>query len=82
MNVIRKHFAKFNSPSIRETKLGFLEGTEKDRGAFSSATFLPYTEWFLKVIKEWYWYVNEGNGKGEQKEDGLQAFYELKAGIY
>lgn len=82
LNVIRKHFAKFSSPTIRETRQGFFEGAEEDKGAFGSTTFLPHTKWFLKVIKEWYWYIDEGDGKGEQKEDGLKAFYELKAGIY
>ena len=47
--------------------------------AFGETAKFPYTSWFLKVIKEWYWYVDEGDGLGLQKEDCLQSYYEVKA---
>lgn len=79
LNAIRKHFQGYNSKTIKETKKGFFEGSEDDWNAFGSTARLPYTSWFLKVIKEWYWYVDEGDGLGEQKEDCLQSYYEVKA---
>lgn len=80
LNVIRKHFAKFNSPTIRETRQGFFEGAENDWSAFGSMACLPNTKWFLKVIKEWYWYVDEFDGRGEQKEDFLASYYKYNRG--
>ena len=73
LNVIRKHFAKFNSPTIRETRQGFFESAEND-WKFGSTASLTDTKWFLKVIKEWYWYVDEYYGKGKQKEDFLATY--------
>lgn len=78
LDAIRKHFKGYNSKTIKETKKGFFEGTKDDWNAFGSTARLPYTSWFLKVIKEWYWYVDEGDGQGLQKEDCLQSYYEVK----
>lgn len=75
LNVIRKHFAKFNSPTIRETRQGVFEGVDNDWEIFSSTVCLTDSLWFLKVIKEWYWYVDELDGKGIQKENMLSAYY-------
>ena len=77
--VIRKHFRKYNSKTIKETKKGFFEGTEDDWDAFASTSIFPYTKWFLKVIKEWNWYLDEGDGLGEQKGDCLKSYYEVQA---
>ena len=79
LTAIRKHFASYNSNTIKETKKGFFEGVEEDWDAFATASVFPYTKWFLKVIKEWYWYVDEDDGLGEQKEDCLEAYYEVEA---
>lgn len=79
LNAIRKHFNSYNSKTIIETNAGVFEGAEDDWNAFGSTARFPYTTWFLKVIKEWYWYVDEGDGIGEQKEDCLQSYYEVKA---
>ena len=79
LNVIRKHFNSYNSKTIKETKKGIFEGEEMDWEAFASAQNLPYTKWFLKVIKEWYWYLDEGDGRGEQKGDCLETYYEVRA---
>lgn len=78
-DAIRRHFQEYNSKTIKEIKRGVFEGSEDDWNAFGSTARFPYTSWFLKVIKEWYWYVDEGDGLGEQKEDCLQSYYEVKA---
>ena len=79
LNVIRKHFNSYKSNTIVETEKGVFEGQEEDWNAFGETAKFPYTSWFLKVIKEWYWYVDEGDGLGLQKEDCLQSYYEVKA---
>ena len=65
--------------AIKEIAKGIFEGTDDDWNAFGSTARFPYTSWFLKVIKEWYWYVDEGDGQGEKKGDCLEAYYEVKA---
>lgn len=79
LNAVRKHFQKYNSKTIKETKKGFFEGVDEDWDAFLSASRFPYTSWFLKVIKEWYWYIDEEDGLGEQKEDCLESYYRMNA---
>lgn len=72
LNVIRNHFSRLNRHNtIREISEGVFEGNDNDYGAFSSAAKFPYSNWFLKVIKEWYSYMDEEDGRGEQKEDML-----------
>ena len=75
----RKHFNSYKSKTIKEIAKGIFEGTDDDWNAFESTARFPYTSWFLKVIKEWYWYVDEGDGQGEKKGDCLEAYYEVKA---
>ena len=75
---IRKYFAKYNSPTIKEIEPGVFIGSDDDWSIFGATAHLPHTDWFLKVIKEWYWYVDEGDGKGEQKEDFLASFYKYR----
>lgn len=79
LNAIRKHFERFRSHTIKEIRKGVFEGIEDDWEAFATASRFPYTSWFLKVIKKWYWYIDEGDGLGEQKEDCLHAYYQVKA---
>jgi hypothetical protein len=79
LNIIRKHFNSYKSNTIKEVKKGFFEGEDKDWNAFASASRFPYTSWFLKVIKEWYWYIDEEDGLGEQKEDCLKSYYKIRA---
>ncbi len=78
LNIIRKYFKEYNSKTIKETRKGYFEGEEGDWNAFGSTAILPYTNWFLKVIKKWYWYLDEGDGLGEQKEDCLKSYYEVE----
>ena len=82
LNAIRKHFNSYKSKTIKEIAKGIFEGTDDDWNAFGSTARFPYTSWFLKVIKEWYWYVDEGDGQGEKKGDCLEAYYEVKAVNY
>lgn len=80
LNVIRKHFKKYDTDnSIIETHTGFFEGSDEqdDFDAFSTSAIFPYTKWFLKVIKEWYFYSDEGYG--EEKEDCLESHYKVNA---
>lgn len=79
LNAIRKHFDSYKSNTIKEIENGVFIGEEEDWSAFGSTAIFPYTSWFLKVIKEWYWYVDEGDGNGEQKGDCLEAYYKVKA---
>lgn len=79
LKAIRNHFNSYKSKTIKEIGNGVWEGSEEDWNAFGATARFPYTSWFLKVIKEWYWYVDEGDGLGEQKEDCLQSYYEVKA---
>lgn len=79
LNEIRDYFSEYKSDTIKEIDKGVFEGEEKDWSAFSAAASFPYNDWFLKVIKEWYWYVDEYDGKGIQKEDCLQCYYEVQA---
>ena len=68
--VIRKHFDKWNkNGTIKEIQEGVFVGEEDDINAFGSTFSLTDTNWFLKVIKEWYWY-NE-----DEKEDCLKSYY-------
>lgn len=77
LDVIRKYFKSFNSKTIKEVEKGVFEGAEKNWSAFGSTAKLPYTSWFLNVIKEWYWYVDEGDELGIRKEDCLEAYYNV-----
>lgn len=73
---VRNHFSKFKSKTLKETKKGVFEGNDdEDWEAFACASWLPYEGWFLKVIKEWYWYYDEEDGKGIQKGDCLKSYY-------
>ena len=78
LDIVRDYFKKFNSDTIKETKKGFFEGTEKDWGAFGSTANFLNTNWFPKVIKEWYWYHDGKDSSSEVKGDMLQAYYEVK----
>jgi len=78
--LIRDHFEKYQrtSKTLKEVEPGVYEGEEVDWEAFASAFVFPYSEWFLKVIKEWYWYVDEGMGDGEEKGDCLKSYYKVE----
>lgn len=70
--VIRKHFNKWNRRgTIKEIDDGVFIGDEKDINAFGSAFSLTDTNWFLKVIKAWYWYIDG------DKEDCLKSYYRM-----
>lgn len=59
LNEIRKYFKKFNkNGTIKEIQEGIFVGEENDRVAFGTTACLTHTNWFLKVIKEWNWYVD------------------------
>ena len=60
---------------IKSIKMEFIFDKGKLKRA-GTARF-PYTSWVFKVIKEWYWYIDEG--EGEKKGDCLEAYYEVKA---
>lgn len=67
---IRRHFYEWNkNGTIKEIQEGIFIGEETDINAFGSTFSLTDTNWFLKVIKEWYWYI-EGD-----KENCLKSYY-------
>lgn len=75
----QKIFQKYDTDnSIIEKYTGFFEGSDEqdDFNAFGVMSSLPYTSWFLKVIKEWYLYADEGFG--EEKEDCLKSHYRVE----
>ncbi len=79
LDVVRALFKKYDKDnSIIETHPGFFEGTDKqdDFNAFGASARLIDTSWFLKVIREWYWYSDEG--QGEEKEDCLKSYYKVE----
>lgn len=78
LNEIRKHFKEYTSQTIKEIRPGFFIGTDDDWEAFASTAIFPHYDWFINVIEEWFWYLDEGDGFGEQKGDCLEAFYEVK----
>lgn len=78
LDAIRRHFMEYNSKTIKEVTKGVFEGSEDDWNAFGSTARFSYTKRFLKVIKEWYWDLDEGDGMGVQKEDYLKSYYEVK----
>lgn len=79
LNFIRAHFNKYNSKkTIREIEKGFFIGSDDDWTAFATTSKFPYYKDFLEVIQEWYWYIDEGDGLGEQKEDCLKSYYEVQ----
>lgn len=78
LDVIRRHFKKYDTDnSIKEVHTGFFVGSDEqdDFDAFSTTVSLPESNWFLKVISEWYWYIDEGFG--EEKDDCLKTYYEV-----
>ena len=70
-----KNKARHNSKTIKEIQEGVFIGNDTDWETFSTSICLTDSSWFLKVIKEWYWYVDEHDGNGIQKEDMLSAYY-------
>lgn len=79
LDVVRKLFKKYDKDnSIIETHPGFFEGSDEqdDFNAFGATSSLPYSSWFLKVIREWYLYTDEGFG--EVKEDCLESYHKVE----
>lgn len=68
LNTIRGYVSKHK---ITEISKGIFDSQDLDNTDpfIYMIMKLPYTDWFLKVIKEWYWYI-EGD-----KEDCLEAYY-------
>ena len=77
LNRIREYFKSHDTDnSIVETHKGFFEGNDDqdDWNAFSYAATFSFSEWFRNTIKEHYWYVDEEDGNGEQKEDCIESY--------
>ncbi len=68
LNTIRNYFLKHK---ITEISKGIFDSQDIDNTDpfIYMIMNLPYTDWFLKVIKEWYWYIES------DKEDCLKAYY-------
>ena len=78
MGTAEKHYPTMKTEQIIEMKDTIQKISDKDCILFMWVTFPCLIEG-LKVIKEWYWYIDEGDGLGEQKEDCLEAYYKIKA---
>lgn len=79
LNAIRNYFKSYESETVKEISKGVFEGEDDDWEIFAATPMLLNTSWFLKVIKEWYWYIDEEDGLGEQKEDCLASYYKIKS---
>ena len=68
LNIIRKYVSKYK---ITEISKGVFDSKDiENTDSFVHMVMnLPYTDWFLKVIKEWNWYIDG------DKEDCLNAYY-------
>jgi len=77
--LVRDHFEKYQktSKTLKEVKPGVYEGEDEDWGVFAATVKFLQNECFMATIKEWYWYVDEGDGNGEQKENCLEIYYEM-----
>lgn len=70
LNIIREFFSKHNISEIEE---GVFDSPDLDniKPFLNMGMNLPYTNWFLKVIKEWYFYI------GNDVEDALKTYYDV-----
>ena len=65
----------FERNHVSKTGLGCYEGSDFD--PFAHAVMkLPYTDWFLKVVDQWYCWCDFAP---ENREDALASFYRIKA---
>ena len=65
----------FERNHVSKTGLGCYEGSDFDPFAHAVMN-LPYTDWFLKVVEQWYCWWDFAPKK---REDALAGFYEVKA---
>ncbi len=72
LNIIRKFFSQHN---INEISEGVFDSPDLDNinPFLNMGMNLPYTNWFLKVIKEWYFYIEN------DVEDALKTYYDVAA---
>lgn len=68
------HGVKIKSP-------GVYQGVKEDFGTFVSAQMqLPDTNWFLKIVDQWYIsYFGDTPDSPEYREDALKSYYEVEA---
>lgn len=73
--LLDQHFSNYN---VKKISTGIYFGTDTDFTAFAiAATRLPKTDWFLKIVDEWYWRAD--SDKIEDRDDCLKEYYELRA---
>lgn len=70
LDIIRDYTCKHN---IKEIEKGIFDSSDLDNTDpfFYLGMNLPYTKWFMKVIKEWYFYVEN------DIEDCIKAYYDV-----
>jgi hypothetical protein len=70
LNIIRKYAFKHN---LTEIEKGVFDSSDLDNTDpfFYLGMNLPYTKWFMKVIKEWYFYVEN------DIEDCIKSYYNV-----
>ncbi len=70
LDIIRRYTQKHG---LTEIEKGVFDSVDLDNTDpfFYLGMNLPYTSWFMKVIKEWYWYVDN------DVEDCIKAYYDV-----
>lgn len=70
LNIIREFFSKHN---IKEIAEGVFDSPDLSniKPFLNMGMNLPYTNWFMKVIKEWYFYIEN------DVEDVLKTYYDV-----
>ena len=70
------HGVKIKSP-------GVYQGVKEDFGTFVSAQMqLPQTNWFLKIIDQWYIsYFGDTPDSPEYRADALKIYYKAKSKV-
>lgn len=67
LDIIRKYAFRHN---LTEIEKGVFDSSDLDNTVpfFYLGMNLPYTKWFMKVIKEWTWYIEN------DEEDCIKSF--------
>ena len=77
---IDRYFLKHG---VKIKSLGIYQGVKEDFGTFVSAQMqLPQTNWFLKIIDQWYIsYFGDTPDSPEYREDALKIYYKAKSQV-
>ena len=76
----QKIYRYFLKHGVRIKSLGIYQGVKEDFNTFAVAQGqLPQTNWFLKVVDQWYIsYFGDTPDSPEYREDALKTYYQVK----